>query len=210
MSEHDEREDGLIDGVAEVLRAAEPAAPDFTARLMAVVNAEARRAIALHDPISDACGWWRRRRTVRLSLSPLGALATAAGLAGLAVLGTITVRGWSAPPVRTVVGGAAAPASREAGTQPDTVHLVRFVFLAPSASSVAMVGDFNNWNRGVTPLRRTGSAGAWTVSVPLPPGLHQYAFIVDGTTWTPDPATATTVTDDFRTMTSVIAVGGAS
>lgn len=119
------------------------------------------------------------------------------------------MRGWNAPPVRTAVG-AAALATREVGTQPDAVHLVRFVFLAPSASSAAMVGDFNNWNCGVTPLRRAGSAGAWTVSVALPPGLQQYAFIVDGTTWTPDPATSTTVTDDFRTMTSVIAVGGAS
>jgi len=73
-----------------------------------------------------------------------------------------------------------------------------------------MVGDFNNWDRSVTPLRRVGLAGTWTVSVALPSGLHQYAFIVDGTEWTPDPASSTTVSDEFKTTTSLIAVGGAS
>jgi hypothetical protein len=194
MSEHEDRDDGRIREVAELLRAAEPAAPDFTTRLMAVVNAEAGRAMAQRSR-----SWWRRRRTVQLSLSPLGALAAAAVLVAFAVLGTISVRRSSAPPARVALDARA-----------DTVHVVRFVFLAPDASSVTMVGNFNDWNRRVTPLRRTGAAGTWAVSVPLPPGPHQYAFIVDGTTWTPDPAAATTVTDDFGTKTSVIAVGGAS
>jgi hypothetical protein len=161
---------------------------------MAVVNAEAGRAMAQRSR-----SWWRRRRTVQLSLSPLGALAAVAVFSAFAVLGTISVRRSSAPPASVALGARA-----------DTVHVVRFVFLAPDASSVTMVGNFNDWNRRVTPLRRTGAAGTWAVSVPLPPGPHQYAFIVDGTTWTPDPAAATTVTDDFGTKTSVIAVGGAS
>ena len=73
-----------------------------------------------------------------------------------------------------------------------------------------MVGDFNNWDRTATPLRRMGSSGTWGVTVPLLPGPHQYAFVVDGTAWTPDPASTTTVSDDFGTLTSLIAVGGAS
>jgi hypothetical protein len=210
MSEHDECEDGLIDRVAEVLRAAEPAAPDFTVRLMAAVSAEALSTTAQQGPRRVARGWWRRRRTVQLSLSPLGALALAAGLAGFAVFADITMRASNAPVLRTAFGGTAASAPHKASTPPDTVHLVRFVFMAPQASSVAMVGDFNNWDRAVTPLRRTGSGGTWTVSVPLPPGPHQYAFVVDGTSWTPDPASTTTVRDDFGTLTSVISIGGAS
>lgn len=210
MSEHDEYEDGLIDRVAEVLRAAEPAAPGFTGRLMAAVNAEAQRATTQHGPRRVGRGWWRRRRTVQLSLSPLGALAIAAGLAGFAVFAGITMRESNAPVIRTALGGTAASVPQKGSTPPDTVHLVRFVFMAPQASSVAMVGDFNNWDRAVTPLRRTGSGGTWTVSVPLRPGPHQYAFVVDGTSWTPDPASSTTVRDDFGTLTSVIAIGGAS
>jgi 1,4-alpha-glucan branching enzyme len=116
----------------------------------------------------------------------------------------------AAPPDGTAAIAAATAPSPLTGARRDTVHVVRFVFLAPHASSVVMVGDFNNWDRGLTQLRRVGVEGAWTVSVSLPPGLHQYAFIVDGTEWTPDPAASTTVSDEFKTTTSLIDVGGAS
>jgi len=104
----------------------------------------------------------------------------------------------------------ATPTVASASAKSDTVRIVRFVLLAPSASSVSLVGDFNDWQRNATPLRPAGARGVWSVSVPLPRGTHQYAFIVDGTRWTPDPATSTTVTDDFGTTTSVIAVGDAT
>jgi hypothetical protein len=206
MSEHDEREDVLIEHIARVLRAAEPTAPAFTERVMLSARAHAQKGIALPAVRSDAWGWWRRRHTVQFSLSPLRALGMAAGLAMFAVIADITLRhinvsGDRTNTARTVASGSTA--------SPDTVHLVRFVFMAPQASSVAMVGDFNNWDRSVTPLRRSGG-GTWTVSVPLPSGPHQYAFIVDSSVWTPDPASTTTVSDDFGTLTSVIAVGGTS
>jgi hypothetical protein len=214
MSEHEERENVLIGHIAEVLRAPEPTAPDFTARLMAVVNAVSRSALALAGAQSGARAgarvWWRRRRTIQLSLSPLGALSLGAGLAALALVADLTMRGSRAPAERTTLASAATSTAQNATAHIDTVHLVRFVFMAPKASSVTMVGDFNNWNRVVTPLRRSGAGGTWTVSVSLPAGPHQYAFVVDGTAWTPDPASTTTVSDDFGTTTSVIAVGGAS
>ena len=210
MSEDEDRKDELIDGVARVLRGPEPAAPDFTARLMAVLNPEAEYAMASRVQVPGARSWWRRSRTLQLSASPLGALAAATVVAAAVVLGTRIVRETSAPSDRTAAIAVATPPSPLTGARPDTVHLVRFVFLAPHASSVVMVGDFNNWDRGVTPLRRVGLAGTWTVSVALPSGLHQYAFIVDGTEWTPDPASTTTVSDEFKTTTSLIAVGGAS
>lgn len=210
MSEHDERENVLIEHIADVLRAPEPTAPDFTARLMALANGEPRSALAQPGAHAGARGWWRRRRIIHLSLSPLGALSIGAGLAALALFADLTMRHGSTPAARTTLAAAATSASQSATAHADTVHLVRFVFMAPKASSVTMVGDFNNWNRAATPLRRTGAGGAWTVSVPLPAGPHQYAFIVDGTAWTSDPASTTTVSDDFGTMTSVIAVGGAS
>jgi 1,4-alpha-glucan branching enzyme len=137
-------------------------------------------------------------------------LAAATVLAATAVIGTRLVRDMAEPSQSPAALEAATPPSQLTGARRDTVHIVRFVFLAPQASSVVMVGDFNNWDRGVTPLHRVGLAGAWSVAVSLPPGLHQYAFIVDGTEWTPDPATSTTVSDEFKTTTSLIDVGGAS
>lgn len=201
MIDHDDRDvnaadqdDPFIRGVADTLRAAEPARPDLTERVMHLVQFDERRSRSM------ARGWWTRRRTIHLSYSAVSAVAAALILA---VAGAIVARSISRVPngARTV---ASAP------VKADTVHIVRFVLLAPSASSVSLVGDFNDWQRNATPLRPAGAPGTWAVSLPLPRGLHQYAFIVDGTRWTPDPATSTTVTDDFGTTTSVIAVGDAT
>ena len=189
-----DQDDAFIRGVADALRSAEPARPDLTERVMHLVHFDARRS---H---SAARGWWTRRRTIHLSFSAVGAIVAALVIA---VVGAIVGRAVSR-------SGVDARTLASAPVKADTVHIVRFVLLAPSASSVSIVGDFNDWQRGATPLRPAGAAGVWAVSLPLPRGLHQYAFIVDGTRWTPDPATSTTVTDDFGTTTSVIAVGDAT
>lgn len=200
MIDHDDRDmndneqdDAFVRGVADTLRAAEPARPDLTERVMHLVHFDVRRSRAATR------GWWTRRRTIHISYSAITAVAAAVVIA---VAGAIVGRALSRRP-----NAAQTVASATAST--DTVHIVRFVLHAPSASSVALVGDFNDWQRGATPLRQAGAAGVWAVSLPLPRGTHQYAFIVDGTRWTPDPATSTTVTDDFGTTTSVIAVGDA-
>src|SRR6185503_9670666 len=62
----------------------------------------------------------------------------------------------------------------------ETVHVVRFVYADRAAKSVAIVGDFNGWSARATPLARAPSKGAWSASLPLSPGLHKYAFVVDG------------------------------
>jgi 1,4-alpha-glucan branching enzyme len=49
--------------------------------------------------------------------------------------------------------------------------------------------------------------GVWSVDVALPPGRHEYAFVMDGKRWSPDPA-ADRVSDDFGTESSVVVVGG--
>lgn len=56
---------------------------------------------------------------------------------------------------------------------------VRFVFVAPGATRVSVVGDFNQWNPTAMPLRRL-SDGTWIADVPLTPGRYAYAFMVDG------------------------------
>jgi 1,4-alpha-glucan branching enzyme len=71
---------------------------------------------------------------------------------------------------------------------------------------VELVGDFNEWTRGSTALRLSGAPGVWAVSVPLSPGKHEYAFIVNGTRWVADPLAVKT-SDDFGTESSVIRVG---
>ena len=86
--------------------------------------------------------------------------------------------------------------------------LVRFVLKSPEASSVSVIGDFNNWDPAVSILRQEGNGGLWTVIVPLQAGRHEYAFIVDGEYWLPDPSAPRTPKDDFDRMNSIMLIGG--
>ena len=79
-------------------------------------------------------------------------------------------------------------------------------FVAPHASSVALVGDFNNWDPKATPLRAASTGGVWSVEVPIQPGRHLYAFVVDGTVWRPDPAAPQATGEDFGEPNSALTV----
>lgn len=83
---------------------------------------------------------------------------------------------------------------------------VRFVLYAPMAKQVAVAGTFNQWDPQAAPLARVDGNGVWTVTLPLPIGQHQYAFVIDGRQWIPDPA-APAVDDGFGRRNSVVAVG---
>ena len=61
-----------------------------------------------------------------------------------------------------------------------------FQFVAPSAKSVLLVGDFTRWSQKGIPMKKD-SSGIWSVSVSLAPGTHRYRYIVDGQ-WQDDPA----------------------
>jgi hypothetical protein len=87
-------------------------------------------------------------------------------------------------------------------TMPEGVVTVRFVLAAPDARQVSVAGTFNQWDPRATPLVRTGS-GVWTATLRLPAGQHQYAFVVDGERWVPDPA-APAVDDGFGRRNSVL------
>jgi hypothetical protein len=119
--------------------------------------------------------------------TPLGALAIAAGIVLVFGLGVLAGR-------RSVTAPLATAGKRS----------VEFV-LRTSASSVSLVGDFNDWDPHATPLRAS-SDSLWSVVVPLRPGRYHYTFVVDGTRWRRDPAAPRALEDDFGTPTSVITI----
>jgi 1,4-alpha-glucan branching enzyme len=59
------------------------------------------------------------------------------------------------------------------------VKPVNFICLAPNASRVCLIGDFNNWDPGSHPMKRQ-PGGAWLIQVSLCRGHHHYQFLVDG------------------------------
>jgi hypothetical protein len=87
----------------------------------------------------------------------------------------------------------------------DTLY-VRFEVFAPRANEVTLAGSFNGWSPDGISLMPTSVNGAWSVTVPLPVGKHEYLFHVDGE-WTPDPEAYAQVDDGFGGSNSVIVVG---
>jgi hypothetical protein len=47
--------------------------------------------------------------------------------------------------------------------------------------------------------------GRWTRSLPLPPGRHEYLFVIDGD-WVPDPRASETAVNPFGGINSVVRV----
>lgn len=61
----------------------------------------------------------------------------------------------------------------------------RLSYHAPQAQAVSVAGTFNHWDPAATPLARDAS-GDWDVRLDLPPGRHEYKFVVDGA-WCCEP-----------------------
>lgn len=85
---------------------------------------------------------------------------------------------------------------------------IELALAAPQATTVAVVGDFNNWNPQRTRLIRASHEGLWRARLKLPPGVYQYSFVIDGTTWVPDPRAKTVLSDGFGGENSVVIVDG--
>ncbi len=187
--------DEVIERMTMILRSDVVAlAPDFDARVMHRVRTEPREL-----PRRGAWRWMTRPRTV--SVSPLGALALAAGLAGIVVLATRR----DDAGIRTATEARATAVTPTAASE----RMTEFVFVDSSASEVAIVGDFNDWEEGGSPLHRVSEPGVWAITIPLAPGRYHYTFVVDGR-WVADPVAPRTREDDFGRPNSVITVGDAT
>jgi hypothetical protein len=83
---------------------------------------------------------------------------------------------------------------------------VNFVLVAPEAKSVKVVGDFNNWGLNDSALVATNNQGVWSVTAPVPAGVHRYAFVVNEKQWVADPRAPRSVGDDFGMPSSALVV----
>lgn len=85
-------------------------------------------------------------------------------------------------------------------------HSVVLEYQAATADEVRLVGDFNGWGRAEGPVRTERRDGHWVFRVELAPGRYQYAFLVDGKTWLPDPGAPSIIPDGFGGANSVLYV----
>src|SRR4030095_1965359 len=80
---------------------------------------------------------------------------------------------------------------------------MQFRIEAPDARQVQLAGSFTNWQSSYE-LHET-SPGIWTITIPLSVGVHDYAFLIDGSRWVRDPY-ALQVNDGFGGANSRVAV----
>ncbi len=168
-------------------------APDLRAAVMRSLP-----PLPAREPAAEPALWRRladwlwNPRPVSLTFRPAYALAGAM-LAAFAIVQVPQLAAPAAPRTARV-----APQERE----PATVY-VQFRVEAPQAHDVAIAGTFTGW-KPADVLKET-APGVWTALIPLRPGVHDYAFVVDGKEWIPD-ANATQVRDDFGGTNSRISI----
>ncbi len=96
----------------------------------------------------------------------------------------------------------------DTGPPPPPCNQHTFTYVDAMASTVWVTGSFTDWAttpaEGAIELMDDGT-GTWSVTFLVePPGEHQYKFIIDGTTWIPDPENPDSVDDGFGSTNSVI------
>src|SRR5687768_7330337 len=151
----------------------------------------------------------RRRGTVWLVAGLAAAVAFAAGI-GVGGFAGWRLRGESYRVAMEDLGIGRVPPIVPATAATATLGIaqpVQFMLVAPTARRVALVGEFNDWDPGATPMARA-PGGAWHVALPLTQGRHVYAFVVDGSAWVPDPQAPLAPERWFGSGNSVMLVSG--
>ena len=190
--------DPLIDQIAAELRRPVRLDPRFDERVMEALNAP--EVIPLHPSRQVRRPWIVRPWTLRVS--PIGAFATAAALAGVVAFGA-----WQLSAVDQVqvaseqMTGNLVPVAN-AGEEPLVLH--QFTYYQKGLQSISLVGEFNDWDADSTSLVEV-SPGVWTVSLHLRPGVYEYQFILNGTQRVTDPTMPQT-SSDFGSPNSVVKV----
>jgi Glycogen recognition site of AMP-activated protein kinase len=95
------------------------------------------------------------------------------GVGAVLILVLVSYRGEAPPVTERVARTGAAP------------HVFVQFRLEAAASRVQLAGSFTNWEPRYELLQY--APGIWTITVPLTQGVHDYAFVVDGREWVPDP-----------------------
>jgi hypothetical protein len=172
-------------------RTADPLAPApawLEQRVMAEID-----ALPASRGLMDGLMWLWRPRPVRVS--PLAAGLVVGALAAALLL---PARWPGAGP-----GSVITPAGTGPGTE--SVVYVQFILEAPGATSVAVAGDFTDWQPTFA-LEDEDRDGVWSARVPVRPGVHAYMFVIDGTQWRTDPYAERYRDDGFGNRNAVLAV----
>ncbi len=141
------------------------------------------------------------------ALSGLGAsaIAAAALLIGFVSRGAVSPNSAAEPTVASGPATGEYPVTLATNEGAERLVPTQFVFESTEAKRVSVVGEFNDWEVDELPMTRV-QGGVWTTTVPLAPGRHVYAFVVDGTLLVADPRAPKSGDADYGREGSVVMV----
>jgi hypothetical protein len=207
----DDRDESIFQRAAQSLRA--PGARDDEALGEVLAHIRREAAGGIGDDGLRSRAFLSRRRPLMTRGAVRFIAGLAAGIAFAAGLGIGIFAGWR---MRAESYRLASEDLRRQSTYATAANVVdpaldstpqqvQFMFVAPSASRVALVGEFNDWDPSATPMLRA-AGGAWHVVLPLARGRHVYAFVVDGNSWVADPQAPLAPERWFGAQNSVVLV----
>jgi anti-sigma-K factor RskA len=82
--------------------------------------------------------------------------------------------------------------------------MLRFVYIDDQAQSIAVAGDFSNWEPIPLSQKMVNGKKVWTGMVKMSRGEHNYMFRVDGEKWVTDPMASVQRDDGFGNKNAVI------
>ena len=83
---------------------------------------------------------------------------------------------------------------------------VRFLYPNSEADSVAVAGDFSQWEPVALSPRTVDGKTVWTGLVPVSQGEHEYQFLINGDRWVTDPLAPVKRSDGFGAKNAVLNV----
>ncbi len=205
------------DVLLQQVRAALAPLPDVDRRAIANILS----AVAHRKPtrLQRLRVWWEDLTgQIGVATSPFvrgAALAAVALTIGFVARGALPTRSGTAP-TQLAPDPSSAPSSTaspslqqvegtgERATLRVPVQFVLDAREAASATTLHVVGDFNDWDVNAAPM--TLENDVWSTSLPITQGRHVYAFVVDGERWIADPRAPQTKDADFGRPTSVVIV----
>ena len=152
--------------------------------------------------------WWTTVTTpVALEVRPL-----TTAMAAL-LLGVVAWIAWppatphgpqpaSSPPMTS---STSVQEASKSSTQQGTVW-IRFMYTNNTADSVAVAGDFSQWDLVPLSPRTVNGETVWTGLVPVSQGEHEYQFVINGERWVPDPLAPIKRGDGFGTKNAVLKI----
>lgn len=187
---HDLRQDADGEPIARWMRSALQAPVDSSSAQRDAIMARVRRVRALQrvQPPMRASRWSRRGL-----LNPLSGMAMVAVLVAMVSMRSFEfARGVRSLDTASLVLGDSVVPMTSAGLSHDassdaistrlldTLRIVEFVLRGPDVRSVAVIGDFNGWQRGTTTLLHEGR-DRWHARVLVPRDALRFAYVVNET-----------------------------